>query len=178
MRTTNPVEARSLALVEPVAEALGYAIVRIRLSGLKRKTLQIMAERKSDGLMGSGDCSRLARGLGEVLEEIEYDNLEVSSPGIDRPLMRLEDFARFAGYEAKLETTQMIDGRKRYKGMLKGVEGETIRIASGDEEFALPFSALHDARLVLTDTLIEEDLKRAKAAESADAGEQAKKELQ
>jgi ribosome maturation factor RimP len=171
VRTTNPVEERALALIEPIAEGLGYRIVRIRISGLRRKTLQIMGERAADGVMLSGDCTRLARAIGEALEEIEYENLEVSSPGIDRPLMRLEDFARFAGHEAKLETTQMLDGRRRYKGMLKGVDGETIRIALEDGEFKVPFSALHDARLVLTDKLIEEDLRRAKAAEAEDAKE-------
>lgn len=185
MRTTNPVEERVLALIEPIAEGAGFRIVRIRVSGLRRKTLQIMAERVSDGMFSPRDCSRLARAASEALEEIEYETLEVSSPGIDRPLMRLEDFTRFAGHEAKLETTQMLDGRKRYKGVLKGVDGEMIRIALDEgefpnNEFRVPFSALHDARLVLTDKLIEEDLRRAKAAEAEDedAREEAKEEFQ
>lgn len=178
MRTTNPVEARVLAIIEPLAEPLDYRIVRIWISGLRRKTLQIMAERVSDGLFSPKDCSRLSRAINEALEEIDYESLEVSSPGIDRPLMRLEDFVRFAGHEAKLETTQMLDGRKRYKGVLKGVDGETIQIAMPEGEFAVPFSALHEARLVLTDKLIEEDLRRAKAAEAEDAREEAKEEFQ
>lgn len=165
MRATNPAEERVIALAEPEAEALGYRLVRVRLMGNRRKTLQIMAERVSDGEFNSEDCRRLARALGEPLEPIEYENLEVSSPGIDRPLMRIEDFTRFLGHEAKLETTAMIDGRKRFKGAIAGVDGDVITLKTQEGEFKLRFPALHDARLVLTDKLIEEDLRRAKAAE-------------
>ena len=165
MRATNPAEERVIALAEPEAERLGYRLVRVRLMGNRRKTLQIMAERLSDGDMSSGDCSRLARALAEPLEAIEFEALEVSSPGIDRPLMRIEDFVRFIGQEAKLETTGMIDGRKRFKGEIVGVDGDVIELKTPEGEFKLRFSALHDARLMLTDKLIEQDLKRAKAAE-------------
>ena len=162
-----------MALIEPEAEALGYRLVRVRLSGLRRKRLQVMAERVSDGRMEIEDCTRLSRtisALFDVEDPIpdEYD-LEVSSPGIDRPLMRIEDFERFTGYEAKLETASMIDGRKRFKGVIAAVEGDNIRVKLPDAEIdaVVPFASLSDARLVLTDRLIEEDLRRAKAAAQA-----------
>ncbi len=172
LRTTNPLEERVVALVEPAAEALGYRLVRVRISGLRRKRLQIMAERLSDGQMVVSDCAKLSRKISQLFEENdpikdEYD-LEVSSPGIDRPLMRVEDFARFAGHTAKLETTAMMNGQKRFKGEIAGIDGDTIRLATDAGEVKLKFSALHDARLVLTDKLIEEDLRRAKAAEKED----------
>lgn len=168
MRTTNPVEERIEALAEPEAEKLGLRLVRIRLSGLRRKRLQVMAERLVDGGMDVEDCARLSRALSALLDENdpingEYD-LEVSSPGIDRPLMRVEDFARFVGHEAKLETTGMVEGQKRFKGQIASVEGDVIHLNTQAGEVALKFALLHDARLVLTDKLIEEDLRRAKAA--------------
>jgi len=172
LRATNPVEESVIALIEPTASGLGYRIVRVRVSGNRRKRLQIMAERVSDGEMGIDDCSRLSRALSPVfdLEDPipggEYD-LEISSPGIDRPLMRVEDFERFAGHEAKIETAAMIDGRRRWKGVIKAVQGDEITLTGDHGEAVLKFSALSDARLVLTDRLIEEDLKRAKAAEAA-----------
>jgi len=158
-----------VALVEPTAEGLGYRLVRVRVMGARRKRLQVMAERVSDGQMSVEDCGRLSRAVSSVLDlddpiKDEYD-LEVSSPGIDRPLMRIEDFERFAGYEVKLETAAMIEGRRRFKGLIAGVEGDVIVLAAEGGEARLNFSALSDARLVLTDKLIEEDLRRAKAAE-------------
>jgi ribosome maturation factor RimP len=162
-----------IALIEPTAAGLGYRIVRVRLSGNRRKRLQIMAERVSDGHMGIDDCGRLSRALSPVFDledpvQGEYD-LEISSPGIDRPLMRIEDFERFLGHEAKIETAAMIDGRRRYRGVIQAIEGDVIVLAMEGGETRLQFSALSDARLVLTDKLIEEDLKRAKAAEAAEA---------
>ena len=172
LRATNPVEERVIALVEPTADGLGYRLVRVRLSGNRRKRLQIMAERVSDGQMTVDDCSRLSRAVSSVLDledpiKDEYD-LEVSSPGIDRPLMRLEDFERFNGHVARLETAAMIDGRRRFKGEIAGVEGDVIVLHTEGGQVRLQFSALSDARLVMTDRLIEEDLKRAKAAEAAE----------
>ena len=143
--------------------------MRVRVSGNRRKRLQIMAERISDGEMGIDDCSRLSRALSPVfdLEDPipggEYD-LEVSSPGIDRPLMRIEDFERFKGHVAKCETAAMINGQRRFKGEIAAIEGETIVLVTEQGETRLEFSALSDARLVLTDKLIEQDLKRRKAA--------------
>jgi ribosome maturation factor RimP len=172
LRATNPVEERVIALIEPTAQNLGYRIVRVRLSGNRRKRLQIMAERLSDGQMGVDDCGRLSRALSPVFDledpiQGDYD-LEISSPGIDRPLMSLEDFQRFIGHEAKLETAAMIDGRRRWKGQIKAVEGDVIVLAAEGGEARLNFAQLSDARLVLTDKLIEEDLRRARAAEAAD----------
>jgi ribosome maturation factor RimP len=172
LRATNPVEERVIALIEPTAAGLGFRIVRVRLSGNRRKRLQIMAERKTDGLMGIDDCGRLSRALSPVFDledpiQGEYD-LEISSPGIDRPLMRIEDFERFIGYDAKLETAVPINNQRRWKGVIKAVEGDEIVLAGEHGETRLKFSALSDARLVLTDKLIAEDLKRAKAAEAAE----------
>jgi ribosome maturation factor RimP len=166
------VEERVIALIEPTSADMGYRIVRVRLSGQRRKRLQIMAERVADGQMSVEDCSRLSRALSPVFDledpiQGEYD-LEISSPGIDRPLMRIEDFERFIGHEAKLETAAMIDGRRRWKGAIKGVEGDVIVLATEQGEARLSFAQLSDARLVLTDKLIEEDLKRARAAEAAE----------
>ncbi len=171
LRATNPVEERVIALVEPTASGLGFRVVRVRVSGNRRKRLQIMAERLSDGEMGIDDCTRLSRALAPVfdLEDPipgEYD-LEISSPGIDRPLMRIEDFERFVGHAAKIETAAMTDGQRRYKGVIASVDGDVIVLETDTGEARLNFSALSDARLVLTDKLIAEDLKRAKAAEAA-----------
>jgi ribosome maturation factor RimP len=167
------VEERVIALIEPTAKNLGFRVVRVRVSGNRRKRLQIMAERLADGQMGIDDCGRLSRALSPVfdLEDPipggEYD-LEISSPGIDRPLISVEDFQRFIGHDAKLETAAMIDGRRRWKGEIKAVEGDVIVLAAEGGEARLKFAQLSDARLVLTDKLIEEDLRRAKAAEAAD----------
>jgi len=130
-----------------------------------------MAERVSDGQMGIDDCGRLSRALSPVFDledpvQGEYD-LEISSPGIDRPLMRIEDFERFIGHEAKVETAAMIDNRHRWRGVIKAVEGDEIVLATDTGDTRLKFSALSEARLVLTDKLIEEDLKRARDAEAA-----------
>lgn len=164
-----------IALIEPTAANLGYRIVRVRLSGNRRKRLQIMAERLSDGQMGIDDCGRLSRALSPVFDledpvQGEYD-LEISSPGIDRPLMSAEDFTRFLGHEAKLETAAMIDGRRRWKGVIKAVEGDVIVLGAEGGDARLALAQLSDARLVLTDKLIEEDLRRAKAAEAAEASQ-------
>jgi len=171
LRATNPVEERVVALIEPTAAELGYRIVRVRLSGNRRKRLQIMAERVSDGQMGIEDCGRLSRALSPLFDledpiQGEYD-LEISSPGIDRPLMRIEDFERFVGHEVKLETAAMVDGRRRWKGRIKAVEGDEIVLDAEGGEARLKFAQLSDARLVLTDRLIQEDLKRAREAEAA-----------
>ncbi|MES1198915.1 MAG: ribosome maturation factor RimP [Pseudomonadota bacterium] len=169
MRASNPAEERVIALIEPAAEELGYRIVRVRLLGNRRKTLQIMAERQSDGLFGADDCRALSRAIAVPLEPVEYETLEVSSPGIDRPLMRLEDFARFAGHEAKVETVAMIDNRKRFRGTIAGVDGDEVRLKLPEgDEVRFKLAAISDARLVLTDRLIEEDLRRAKTAAEQD----------
>jgi len=172
LRATNPVEERVIALIEPTAAELGFRIVRVRLSGNRRKRLQIMAERVSDGLMGIDDCSRLSRALAPVFDledpvQGEYD-LEISSPGIDRPLIRTEDFERFIGFEAKVETAAMIDNRRRWRGIISAVDGDEITLTGDHGEAKLRVSGLSEARLVLTDKLIADDLRRAKAAEAAE----------
>lgn len=176
LKASTPLEERILDLVEPTAFDLGLTLVRVRISGMRRKRLQIMAERISDGGMGVGNCESLSRAIGPVLDVAdlipgEYD-LEVSSPGIDRPLVRLEDFTKFAGHEAKMETAAMIDGRRRYRGEIVGVEGGDVVIAIDGTPMRVPFTALSDARLVLTERLIEEDLKRAEASELELDGEE------
>jgi ribosome maturation factor RimP len=154
-------------VIAPLVEAAGYKLVRLRLIGGKRKTLQVMAERP-DGTMDVEDCAKLSRALSEYLEaedpiEGEYD-LEVSSPGIDRPLTRITDFARWAGHEAKLELVAPdATGRKRFKGTLLGLEGNDVVIEAQNTRLKFPFGSIAEAKLVLTDRLIEEDLKARKA---------------
>jgi ribosome maturation factor RimP len=155
-------------ILEPAIEAAGYRLVRLRLMGGKSKTLQIMAERP-DGTMNVEDCAKLSHALLDFIEaedplEGEYE-LEVSSPGIDRPLTRLMDFSRYAGHEAKLELVAPIDGRKRFRGRLLGLEGSEVLMESGGTRVTLPFKGIAEAKLVLTDQLIAEDLKARKNAQ-------------
>ncbi|MCU0881281.1 MAG: ribosome maturation factor RimP [Hyphomonadaceae bacterium] len=171
MRTTSPFEDRLLALIEPAANDLGYAIVRIRLMAAKRKTLQIMAERLSDGGMGASDCEKLSRSIAPVLDaedpiDGEY-SLEVSSPGIDRPLTRLDDFTRWTGWEAKIELDRLADGRKRFTGVLAGVEDGAVGIdlATETDTIFIPFDWIETAKLVLTDALIRESLRNRGAGQ-------------
>jgi ribosome maturation factor RimP len=158
-------------IVEPAVEAAGYRLVRLRLIGGKTKTLQIMAERP-DGQMDVEDCARLSRALSEFLDcedpiEGEYV-LEVSSPGIDRPLTRLTDFSRWSGHEAKLElNAPEATGRKRFKGLLLGLDGNDVVIDVEGQRLNFPFRSIAEAKLVLTDKLIQEDLKARKSAETA-----------
>jgi ribosome maturation factor RimP len=155
-------------ILAPVIEAAGFRLVRLRLLGGKVKTLQVMAER-DDGSMNVEDCAALSAALSAFFdadpEAVPGEfNLEISSPGIDRPLTRLTDFARWAGHEAKIETVAMIDGRKRFRGILRGLDGADIVLESGKDTLTLAFRAIAEAKLVLTDKLIEEDLKAREAA--------------
>lgn len=156
-------------LIAPVVEAAGYQLVRLRLMGGKTKTLQIMAER-ADGHMDVEDCAALSRALSDFLDqedpiEGEY-NLEVSSPGIDRPLTRIKDFARWAGHEAKIElATPDANGRKRFRGKLLGLDGKDVLFQSDGQQLKFTFANIAEAKLVLTDKLIEEDLKARKKAQ-------------
>lgn len=162
MRAKTAEDRALLELIDPVAESLGLAVVRVRLmGGTLRRRLQIMAERQVDHDISVEECARLSRAVSEVLDAAdpiagEY-LLEVSSPGIDRPLTRLIDFDLFEGYEARLETDRMVEGRKRFKGVVAGVEGEDVAIdLEGENETALiPFAWLADAKLVLTDELLK-----------------------
>lgn len=157
-----PFDQRIAGLIAPTMEAMGYALVRLRLMGGKTKTLQVMAERP-DGQMEIEDCATLSRALSAVLDVedplADAYTLEVSSPGIDRPLTRLADFARWEGYEAKLETEEPIEGRKRFKGILAGVEDGEVLIEIDEGTIGLDFDWLADAKLVLTDELIAESLR-------------------
>jgi len=153
-------------IIAPAVEAAGYRLVRLRLMGGKRKTLQVMAER-ADGTMNVEDCAQLSRALSAFLEredpiEGEYV-LEVSSPGIDRPLTRLTDFARWAGHEAKFELNAPDSaGRKRFKGRLLGLDGTDIVLEVEGARLAFAHANIAEAKLVLTDRLVEEDLKSRK----------------
>ena len=160
------------ALIEPIAAAEGFELIRVRVTGARSKTLQVMAERP-DGTMTAEDCARLSRALSPMLDESDpiegnYD-LEVSSPGIDRPLTRLKDFDEWQGFEAKLELTAAVEGQKRFRGVLAGIEDANICIdLEGEEETALiPFEMIASAKLVLTDELIRASLKAGKDAEKA-----------
>jgi ribosome maturation factor RimP len=168
-------------IIEPAVEAAGYRLVRLRLMGGQTKTLQIMAERP-DGTMNVEDCAILARAVQAFLEtddplDGDYE-LEVSSPGIDRPLTRLMDFARWAGHEAKIELHAPLasvgegaDGqpnrpRKKFRGQLLGLDGQDVTIESQGQRLSIPFRGIAEAKLVLTDALIAEDLKARKRASS------------
>lgn len=166
------IDQRMAEIITPVIEGMGFELVRVRLmAGSKSKTLQIMAERPEGGIEVD-DCAEISTAVSAVLdvEDPIEDNytLEVSSPGIDRPLTRLKDFDVFEGYEAKLETTELIDGRRRFKGVLAGVEGGEVLIqieVNGEPAtIGLDFDWLSDAKLVLTDDLIREMLRQRKAA--------------
>lgn len=163
------IDRRLAEIAAPVVEGLGYELVRIRLMSGKTTTLQVMAE-KPEGGIEVDDCARISTELSVVLdvEDPIIDNyaLEVSSPGIDRPLTRLKDFDMWEGYEAKIETEELIDGRRRFKGQLAGTEGDEVLIEIEEGTIGLKFDWLSDAKLVLTDELIRDVLKSRK-----DAGE-------
>ena len=162
MKAKTAEDRQLLELIEPIAESLGLAVVRVRLmGGDRRRRLQVMAERPSDHDISVDECARLSRAISEVFDAAdpiagEY-LLEVSSPGVDRPLTRLEDFETFEGFEARLETDRMVEGRKRFKGVIAGVEDDNVLIdLEGEEDTALlPFAWLAEAKLVLTDDLMK-----------------------
>ncbi len=161
MRGKTTEDQRLVELLDPVAEAAGYEIVRLRLMGGETaRRLQIMAE-TPDGEMVVEDCARLSRAISEVMDAAdpikgEY-TLEVSSPGVDRPLTRLKDFATYEGHEARIELDRVAEGRKRFRGVLAGVDGDNIGIdLEGEEATAMvPFSWIVDAKLILTDALMK-----------------------
>ena len=160
------IDRRLAGIVAPTIEGLGFELVRIRLMSGRRATLQIMAERPEGGIEVD-DCARISRAVSAVLDvedpiSGEY-TLEVSSPGIDRPLTRLKDFARYEGYEVRLETSELIDGRRRFRGVLAGAEAGEVLIEIPEGVIGLAFDWLTDAKLVLTDALIAESLAARKA---------------
>lgn len=165
------IDRRLAEIITPVIEGMGFELVRVRYMGGKTATVQIMAERPEGGIEVD-ECAAISTAVSATLDvedpiEDAY-TLEVSSPGIDRPLTRLKDFDTFEGYEAKLETTDLIDGRKRFKGVLAGTEDGDVLINIEDQgqevTIGLTFDWLADAKLVLTDELIKEMLKQRKAA--------------
>ena len=153
---------------EPVIEKAGFRLVRLRIMGGAAKTLQVMAERP-DGSMDVEGCATLSHALLDFIEAedpIEGDyEIEVSSPGIDRPLTRLMDFARWAGHEAKIELHNPIEGRKRFRGLLMGLDGQDVSIRAENTDIKFPFRAIANAKLVLTDKLIDQDLKARKGVQ-------------
>lgn len=150
-----------IALIAPIAEREGFELVRVRLTGSGHKTLQVMAERP-DGSMNVDDCARLSRAISEMLDvedpiAEDYD-LEVSSPGIDRPLTRPRDFVRYAGHKAKIELVAPdAKGRRRYAVVIAAADDSTVTLEiSADERLTVPYSAIGEAKLVMTDRLIAE----------------------
>jgi ribosome maturation factor RimP len=172
--------ARVAAIVDPVIADLGYRLVRVKITGTNGCTVQIMAERP-DGRMSVEDCETVSRAVSPALDvddpiDRAY-HLEISSPGIDRPLVRPNDFIRWAGYEAKIELAAPIEGRKRFRGIVKGFEGEEALLLmpaaqEGVETLArLPLADIGEARLVLTDELVRESLRRGTAPSQEGADE-------
>lgn len=155
------VEQRIRSLIEPAIEDMGYLVVRVRYTGSKRPTLQIMADRKDEAPITVDDCADISRAVSAILDVEDpipdAYSLEISSPGIDRPLVRPRDFERFAGFEAKVELARAIDGRKRYRGAVVGLQDGDVILDLEDEggRVALPFAQIGTAKLVLTDALID-----------------------
>jgi ribosome maturation factor RimP len=168
------IAARVAAIAEPILGGIGYRLVRVKISGFDGCTVQIMVERP-DGTMTVEDCEAVSRALSPVLDVADPIDrayrLEVSSPGMDRPLVRRSDFERFAGHQLKVEMAVAIDGRRRFRGLLLGVDGGAARIRRDDavpgeaNEVLLPIEEMAEAKLVLTEALIAESLRRGKAAE-------------
>jgi ribosome maturation factor RimP len=169
------IDRRLADIVGPVIEGMGFELIRLRLMSGKTRILQIMADRP-DGGIGVDECGDISTAVSAVLdvEDPVEDNyiLEVSSPGIDRPLTRLKDFETWKGWEARVETADLIDGRRRFKGDLAGVEGDEVLITlqeAGEEvTIGLKFDWLSDAKLILSDALITEMLRQKKVAEPAE----------
>src|SRR6187200_133791 len=165
--------ARVSAVAGPVLQGMGYRLVRIKISAEASCTVQVMAERP-DGTMQIEDCEAISRALSPVLDVADPIDrayrLEISSPGIDRPLVRKSDFERYAGHLAKIETAVPFEGRKRFRGVLAGTEGEAVRIRRDDvaegesAEVLLPIEEMNEAKLILTDELVTEVLRREKSA--------------
>ncbi|WP_420103640.1 ribosome maturation factor RimP [Bosea sp. (in: a-proteobacteria)] len=166
------VASRVAAIVEPAIEDLGYRLVRVRINGQNGCTVQIMAE-KPDGTMNVEGCEEISQAISPLLDvddpvQTAY-HLEISSPGIDRPLVRASDFERWAGHLAKIEMSEPVGGRKRYRGILRGTDGVNALLsrddAKSDEErdVGVPMALIGEARLVLTDALVTESLRRGKS---------------
>ena len=152
------------AIIGPSLDAMGYELVRVRFSGNQRPVLQIMAERKADGQMTIDDCEAVSRTVSALLDvedpiSTAYE-LEVSSPGIDRPLTRPKDYERFAGFEARVEMKRLVDGRKKVRGQLLGLFDDKVALTVDGARVEIPLADVSAAKLVLTDVLIEASLKQ------------------
>jgi ribosome maturation factor RimP len=157
--TGLPIDTSRIAeIIEPSLDAMGYRVVRVAVLGAGRMTLQIMAERRDEAAMTVEDCADISRSVSVLLDVADpiasAYTLEVSSPGIDRPLVRPEDYDRFAGFEAKIELSQPVSGRKRFRGRLLGRAGDHVRLIAETGEVDVPLSAIARAKLILTDDLI------------------------
>ena len=165
------IDRRIAEIITPVVEDMGFEIVRIRLMTGKESILQIMAQ-GPDGNIEVDACAKISTAISATMDVedpiLDAYTLEVSSPGIDRPLTRLKDFAKWEGFEAKIETDELIDGRRRFKGQLSGVEGDEILITIAEGTIGLKFEWLSDAKLVLTDELIRDVLRARKDAGQID----------
>ncbi|WP_136441962.1 ribosome maturation factor RimP [Pacificoceanicola onchidii] len=161
------IDKRLAEILTPVIEDMGFDLVRIRLMGGNTPTLQIMAERPEGGIEVD-ECANISTAVSATLDVedpiTDAYNLEVSSPGIDRPLTRLKDFETYEGYEAKIETADLIDGRKRFRGVLAGVEDGEVLLNMDEGTVGLKYDWLAEAKLVMTDELIKEMLRARKAA--------------
>jgi ribosome maturation factor RimP len=149
---------RIAQLIEPSLEAMGYGLVRVVITSGRRATLQVMAERRDDRPMTVDDCAQISHSVSALLDVADPITgaymLEISSPGIDRPLVRAEDYDRFAGFEAKFELARPIEGRKRFRGRLLGTSGSKVLLATETGEKELPLDAVARAKLVITDDLM------------------------
>ena len=167
----SAIEKKLLEMINPIITDMGFELVRLRLISGKEITLQIMAIRPN-GFINVDECADLSTAISALLDVedpiIDSYSLEVSSPGIDRPLTRMKDFEEFEGYDARLETVELIDGRKRFKGTLAGTNGSEIMINVDQGTIGLEFEWLAEAKLILTDELIKEMLKQRKINQNFD----------
>ena len=167
----SAIEKKLLEIINPVISDMGFELVRLRLMSNKEITLQIMAA-QPNGYINVDECAEISTAISAVLDVedpiLDAYNLEVSSPGIDRPLTRIKDFEEFEGYEAKIETVDLIDGRKRFRGTLAGINGSEILINLDEGTIGLEFNWLAEAKLVFTDDLIKEMLKQRKIKQNFD----------
>ena len=169
--SSSEIEKKISAIISPTIETLGYELVRIRLVPGETSTLQIMADRKS-GEIDVEDCSIISRDISVLLDVEDPINdayiLEVSSPGIDRPLTRLKDFNNWRGYEVKLETYELINGQRRFKGEIYNIEKDNITLANNGKFIELSFELISEAKLILTDNLIKDVLRNRKSIKAFD----------
>ncbi len=165
------IDRRIAEIITPTVEDMGFEVVRVRLMSGKDSILQIMVQ-KPDGTIEVDQCAEVSNALSAILDVedpiLDEYRLEVSSPGIDRPLTRMKDFDQWAGFEAKIETDELIDGRRRFKGALAGIEGDEILLEIEEGTIGLKFAWLSDAKLVLTDELIRDVLRGRKDAGQID----------